>query len=114
MAKQEREPLNPRTGEGRPNGRPGGRRPRISLSGFYLLVFLLLGFLALQTLFLRGGAPEVPYSVFLEQVERGDVERVVVVDEVKVTGLYAGSRPSRPRGRSGGSRPSARGGGSRA
>jgi len=88
MADKERDFLNPRGSDDRPPGKPNGRRPRISLGGFYLLVFLLLGALALQTALWRGGSTEVPYSTFLAQVESGDVERVTVEDEVRIRGLY--------------------------
>jgi cell division protease FtsH len=88
MAEKERDFLNPRGGDERPSGRPNGRRPRISLGGFYLLVFLLLGALALQTALWRGGSSEVGYSTFLRQVEQGDVERVTVEDEIRIRGLY--------------------------
>jgi cell division protease FtsH len=88
MAQQERDFLNPRGSDERPSGRPNGRRPRFSLGGFYILVFLLLGALALQTALWRGGSREVPYSVFLQQVEQGYVHSVTIEDEVKVRGLY--------------------------
>ncbi|HLA64165.1 MAG TPA: ATP-dependent zinc metalloprotease FtsH [Rhodothermales bacterium] len=89
MAQQERDSLNPRGGDDRPDGaRPGGRRPRISLGGFYLLIFLLLGALAIQTLLWSGSPAEVDYSTFLQQVEAGYVEEVTVVDDQNVTGFY--------------------------
>jgi cell division protease FtsH len=88
MAQKERDLLNPRTGDDRPDGRPGGKRPRFSLGGFYILVFLLLGLLALQTLFWTGGGNEVDYSTFLDQVRRGYVAEIVVVDDKDVRGLY--------------------------
>ena len=66
MAKPERDFLNPRGGDEKPDARPSGKRPRFSLSGFYILVFVLLGLLALQTFFWTGGGREVDYSEFLE------------------------------------------------
>mgnify|MGYP006212696963 CR=1 FL=1 len=56
MADKERDFLNPRGNDERPSGRPNGRRPRISLGGFYLLVFLLQEVSADQTLPLPHGA----------------------------------------------------------
>src|SRR5690606_2802659 len=84
----ERDFLNPRTGDDKPGGRTGGKRPRFSLGGFYILIFLLLGLLALQTLFWTGSGTEVEYSTFLDQLRRGYVEEVVIVDNVDVRGLY--------------------------
>jgi cell division protease FtsH len=89
MAQNERNPLNLRPGgNDKPDGRAGGKRPRFSLGGFYILVFLLLGLLALQTLFWTGGGTEVEYSTFLEQARRGYVEEVTIVDDRSVDGLY--------------------------
>ncbi len=89
MAQQERDNLNPRSGDERPDGaRPNGRRPRISLGGFYLLIFLLLGALALQTLLWSGSAPEVDYSRFLQLLAAGDVEQVTMKDDTQVEGYY--------------------------
>ncbi len=88
MAQPERNPFNPRSGDDKPGSRSGGKRPRFSLSGFYLLVFLLLGALALQTALLSGGSREVDYSAFLRQAEAGDVAEVTIVDNVEVRGLY--------------------------
>ena len=88
MAQNERDFLNPRNGDEKSDGRSGGKRPRFSLGGFYILIFLLLGLLALQTLFWTGGSNEVDYSTFLDQVRRGYVAEVTVVDDQAVHGLY--------------------------
>ncbi|NNF57610.1 MAG: ATP-dependent zinc metalloprotease FtsH, partial [Rhodothermaceae bacterium] len=87
MAQNERDFLNPRTGDDKPD-KPGKGRPRFSLGGFYIVIFLLLGLLALQTLFWTGTGNEVDYSDFLEQIEQGYVAEVTVVDNVDVRGLY--------------------------
>ncbi len=88
MAQPERDFLNPRDGDKKPDSRPNGKRPRFSLSGFYVLVFVLLGLLALQTFFWTGGGREVDYSEFLEQVEAGYVAEMVISDDVDVRGFY--------------------------
>ncbi|MDX1421429.1 MAG: ATP-dependent metallopeptidase FtsH/Yme1/Tma family protein, partial [Rubricoccaceae bacterium] len=88
MAQKERDFLNPRTGDEKPDGRAGGKRPRFSLGGFYILIFLLLGLLAIQTLFWTGSGTEIEYSTFLDQVREGHVEEIVVVDNTDVRGRY--------------------------
>ncbi len=89
MAQPERDFLNPREGDEKPNPRTGGKRPRFSLSGFYILVFVLLGLLALQTFFWTGGGREVDYSEFLEQVDAGYVAELTIADDVDVRGFYS-------------------------
>ncbi len=88
MAKPERDLMNPRGGDEKPDARPSEKRPRFSLSGFYILVFVLLGLLALQTFFWTGGGREVDYSEFLEQVEAGYVAELTISDDVDVSGFY--------------------------
>ncbi len=88
MAQPERDFLNPRDGDEKPGVRPSGKKPRFSLSGFYILVFVLLGLLALQTFFWTGGGREVDYSEFLEQVEAGYVAELTISDDVNVKGFY--------------------------
>ena len=88
MAKPERDLMNPRGGDEKPDARPSEKRPRFSLSGFYILVFVLLGLLALQTFFWTGGGREVGYSEFLEQVEAGYVAELTISDDVDVRGFY--------------------------
>ncbi|MDX1439178.1 MAG: ATP-dependent zinc metalloprotease FtsH [Rubricoccaceae bacterium] len=88
MAESDRDFLNPRDGDEKPDKRPGGKRPRFSLSAFYILVFVLLGALALQTFLLTGSTNKVDYSEFLEQVEEGYVAELTISDDVDVEGLY--------------------------
>ncbi|MEM1118750.1 MAG: ATP-dependent metallopeptidase FtsH/Yme1/Tma family protein, partial [Bacteroidota bacterium] len=86
MASENRTPENPRDGQ---PGRPGGKRPRLSLGTFYLFVLIALLLLAVQTLLAGGGgSPEVEYSTFLEQIEAGDVESFEVRDAVDIRGSY--------------------------
>lgn len=80
--------MNPRGGDEKPDARTSEKRPRFSLSGFYILVFVLLGLLALQTFFWTGGGREVDYSEFLEQVEAGYVAELTISDDVDVSGFY--------------------------
>ncbi|HYE94955.1 MAG TPA: ATP-dependent metallopeptidase FtsH/Yme1/Tma family protein, partial [Rubricoccaceae bacterium] len=85
MPQPERDPLNPRTGDENP--RLGPRRPRFPLWVVY--VVLLVGLLAVQALFWSGSSGrEVDYSAFLDQLRRGYVEEVSIVDNVRVRGLY--------------------------
>ena len=88
MAKSEHDSLNPRGGDEKPDAGPRGKRPRFSMSGFYILVFVLLGLLALQTFFWTGGRREIGYSEFLEQVEAGYVAELTISDDVDVRGFY--------------------------
>ncbi|WP_412068338.1 ATP-dependent zinc metalloprotease FtsH [Rubrivirga sp. IMCC43871] len=79
-------PKNPRDGSKRPDG---NKRPRLSLGTFYLFVLIALLLLAVQTFLTgSGGATEVDYSAFLEQLEAGDVETFEVQDRVDIRGTY--------------------------
>ena len=86
MASPDRTPQNPRDGQPK---KDGGKRPRLSLGTFYLFVLIALLLLAVQT-FLTGAGTgyEVEYSVFLEQLEAGDVESFEVNDRVEIRGAY--------------------------
>ena len=85
MAQNERDFLNPRDGDEKPGG---SKRSRFPLGGLYIVLFLLLGLLALQTLLMTGSGNEVDYSTFLEQVREGYVEEIEVSDNVEVRGYY--------------------------
>ena len=80
-------PKNPRDGDGRP--KPDGKRPRLSLGTFYLLVLIALLLLAVNT-FISGGSrgAELEYSAFLEQLSAGTVESFEVQDRVDIRGVY--------------------------
>ncbi|WP_412060451.1 ATP-dependent zinc metalloprotease FtsH [Rubrivirga sp. IMCC45206] len=79
-------PQNPRDGGKRPDG---SKRPRLSLGTFYLFVLIALLLLAVQTFLTgSGGATEVDYSAFLEQLEAGDIETFEVQDRVDIRGTY--------------------------
>ena len=94
MAQPERNPLNPREPDGERPAGPGGKRPRFSLSGFYLLAFLMLGFLALQALFWSGdGGRRVDYSAFLAYLEAGQVESFTVTDNLGWRWLFYAGLP---------------------
>ncbi len=89
MAGPDRIPDSPRDGQpGRgTTGKPG--RPRLSLGTFYLLVLAALLVLFVQAMFARdAGGEALDYSAFLQQVQRGDVERFTVRDNVDVRGVY--------------------------
>ncbi len=90
MASKNRTPENPRDGQpGRKRDGGNGKRPRLSLGTFYLFVLIALLLLAVQTFLAgSGGAPEVDYSTFLEQVEAGDVESFEIQDRIDIRGVY--------------------------
>jgi cell division protease FtsH len=86
MAKDDRDIMNPRRGEEKPDGSGESRKPRFSL-WIYAAIFLVL--LVVQA-YLWGGAPgnEIQYSAFLEYVEEGQVEEVTVINDRKIEGLF--------------------------
>ncbi len=69
------------------NARPAKRKPRIAV-WIYLAVFLAL---LVHLLLFRsvGSSNLIDYSTFLEQVENGYVERVVVVNDQRIEGVFA-------------------------
>jgi len=75
------------------NRRPDGNGPRLPdrRPRFMLWIYLFAFMALLVHIFIRMGdiePQEVEYSVFLEQVESGWIEEVVVVNNLRVEGLY--------------------------
>ncbi len=89
MAQDERDPMNPRNGEGKTGGPRETRKPRFSL-WIYAAIFLAL--LVVQA-YLWGGTTgnEIDYSAFLEYVDNGKVDEVTVVNDRKIEGLFTPS-----------------------
>ncbi|GIV59262.1 ATP-dependent zinc metalloprotease FtsH [Rhodocaloribacter litoris] len=88
MAQNERERLDIDRGNGAPGPGPRlpDRRPRISL-WIYLAIFLAL--LVHILLFLGGESPNaIEYSTFLDYVEEGYVQKVVIVNDTRIDGEY--------------------------
>ncbi len=86
MAQNEKDKLNLNRGQDGSGPRLPDRRPRFML-WIYLFAFMAL----LVHIFIRMGdiePQEVEYSEFLQQVEAGWVEEVVVVNNLRVEGLY--------------------------
>src|SRR5690606_35430899 len=86
MAQDERDMMNPRRGDDPQRSARDPKRPRFSL-WIYLGIFLVL--LVVQA-YLWGGTTgnQVDYSAFLENVERGLVEEVTVINDRRIEGLY--------------------------
>jgi cell division protease FtsH len=85
MAQNDRDILNPRRGEQRPGSNREPRRPR-SLLWIYLVIGILL--VAQIYLWSSGATGRIDYSTFLDYVEQGYVERVTVINNREIDGLY--------------------------
>ncbi|HET6567637.1 MAG TPA: ATP-dependent zinc metalloprotease FtsH [Rhodothermales bacterium] len=86
MAQNEREPMNPRRGEGSSRSRFPERRPKFSL-WIYVAIFLAL--LVHFFIFMGGTEPNtIDYSQFLDYVEKGYVSNVQIVNDTRIEGTY--------------------------
>ena len=86
MAQNERDKQDPKPPAENNGSRMPDRRNKFSL-WIYLIVFLAL--LANFFIFLNGEEQNaVEYSVFLNQVEKGYVEEVVIIGDTRIEGLY--------------------------
>ena len=85
-----RTPKTPRDGQPEnPRKADGPKRPRPSLGTFYLFVLVTLLLLALSSVLQGNGAQrDIDYSLFLGQLQSGDVESFTVRDDSDVRGVY--------------------------
>jgi cell division protease FtsH len=88
MAQQERESSNPeRNANGNGQG-PRLPRPRFSVPTWFYLVLFLAALLHI-VFFLESSEPNtIDYSTFLDYVERGYVEKAVVINDSRISGVY--------------------------
>lgn len=85
MSEKEQKPVNPRGGE-RSSDEREVRRPRPLL---WVYVLIILGLLVAQMYLWSGSASnEIEYSVLLEEIERGTISDIKVINNRNIEGKY--------------------------